>query len=624
MCGIAGLLQLEGRNTATSNALQAVQAALVHRGPDDYGVYVDDHITLLHQRLSVIDVSHLGHQPYQSEDGRYVLVFNGEIYNFKELQEKYLSGITLRSHSDTEVLLHMLIEKGAQAISLLKGMFAFAFWDMTEKELLLARDPFGKKPLYFRERNGGLEFASELRSLLSMDQGSAELDQAALTQFLAYEYVPSPATGVKGVRQVPMGHWVKINPSGIEEEAWWTPQFTPKIKMTEKKALEHFDALLGQAVERRLIADVPIGLFLSGGLDSTTIGWYMRQCSHGEIHSCSIGFEDSSFDESKYIFMAAESLGTTHHHENFTLASCKQMWEEMGDKLDVLLADPSFIPTYQVSKLAARYMKVVLDGDGSDELLGGYGTFTAARVAQQLTWVPENIWRLLQAAAYVLPVSHRYFSWDFKVKSFLRGTGQPLDIRNQVWLGAFDASELVELLTPDYRQYIAGVYQNIEELRGTTDGLDVTDMISLLYVMQYMHNDILVKLDRATMYASLEARTPFLDVDLADFLMKLPADMKHDKVLLKRLMRGRIPDPIVNRTKKGFGIPIGRWLGGPLFLWMSTVLSDENIAAAGIVRPEKVKQLMEEHQTGRRDHRKKLWTLIVLHVWYEKMLNTSA
>jgi asparagine synthase (glutamine-hydrolysing) len=596
-------------------------ATVRHRGPDDAGVYLDRDFGAGFRRLSILDLSPAGHQPMTTPDGRWTIVFNGEIYNFKELREKYCAGVKLRSTSDTEVLLQVLAQRGKEALSELRGMFALALWDTERRRLLLARDPFGKKPLYFAERGTTFLFASEIKALLSSPAiGTVEPDRAALAKYFLYEYVPGPATGFAGIRQLLPGHVLEVTEQGVTTQAWWQPAYEPKLAVPEQEAAARFDELLRQAVARRMIADVPVGLLLSGGIDSTTIGWYMREASSAPIHSFSISFAERTFNEASYARQAAASLGTEHHDLRFGLKEFHEAVAETTPLMDVPFGDASLLPTYTVSKLARSQITVALDGDGSDELLGGYGTFQAAELAEKLPRLWQGVWQGMAAAAQLLPTNYRDFSFDFKVKSFLRGLGEPLPYRNQVWLGSFTPAETAGLLQPAWRLAPADLTADIARLVPQLKSLDAFDAVSLMTVHHYLANDILVKLDRASMFVSLEARTPFLDVDAASYVMRLPAGFKRNKYLLKKVMRGRIPDAIIDRPKKGFGIPLGWWLKGPLYEWASSVLEHKKLAAHGILNPAPVRRLLAEHRHGKADHRKKLWTLLAWQLWYDAWL----
>jgi asparagine synthase (glutamine-hydrolysing) len=554
---------------------------------------------------------------------RFTLVFNGEVYNYRELAKRYLSQIKLRSGSDTEVLLQLLALYGVQSLPWLRGMFAFALWDAIERQLFLARDPFGKKPLYYYQRGNLFCFASEVKALLVHPAVPRRADRTALSKYFLYEYVPAPATGFQDIRQLPAGSWLTVQETGMQQERWWQPRFLPKRDVPLEQATKELDGHLQTAVERRLVADVPVGLFLSGGLDSTTLLWYVRQLVKSPLHTFSVGFAERSFNESHFARMAAEAFGTVHHHVPFSLATFHSTVQLLQDNLDVPLADASLLPMYVVSQAAREHITVGLDGDGSDELFGGYGTFQAAQVAAKLRWLPKNIIYALQSTARFLPTRHRYFSADFKIKSFVRGLGYPLPYQNQIWLGSFSDQELPLLLQAGLPE-VTNVFEDIDAVVADAQLLGITDMVSLFTLEHYLQNDILVKLDRASMAFGLEARTPFLDVDVAEFALKLPVAFKRDKRILRYLMRSRLPKAILDRPKQGFAIPLGMWLRGPLKSWAEGVLKPQKLAADGVLKPDFVSRLWQEHQAGKADWRKQLWTLIVFQLWYDQWIEGRA
>lgn len=613
MCGIIGIVTQQKKSVSQADFRAACQS-LIHRGPDDGGEFFGNSVALGHRRLSILDLSSAGHQPMSTPDGRYTIVFNGEIYNYQELRDQYLGDVSLISTSDTEVLLHLLARFGFQSLPWLKGMFAFALWDRDTEKMWLARDPFGKKPLYYMQTAEEFVFASEIKAILAYQQSPPSFNDASQERYFFHEYVPSPATAFTGIAQLPMGHYLMLDSQRtIHITQWWRPLFQPKLMITERQALTTMDELLSQAVQRRMVADVPVGVFLSGGLDSTTIAWYMKRASRGDLHSCSISFSEPTFDESSFITQAATQLQTIHHAAHFEAAQVPVLLPRLMVQMDTPLADASLLPTFVVSTLAREHMKVVLSGDGADELCGGYGTFQAAEMAERLSYVPSPVWQLIEFLVRYLPVSHDYFSFDFKLKSFVRGLTYSLARRNQIWLGSFSPTEISHLLQrPQLSE--KELFVEVDTVARSCQGLNTFDAVSNLTIHQYLQDDILVKLDRATMMVGLEARVPFLDLDLAEFILKLPVRFKQNKYLLKKLMRGRIPDAIINRPKKGFGLPLGHWMQTELKSWLVASLSQERVEAMGW-RWGYVQELLHEHLTSRVDHRKKLWTLLVWLTW---------
>lgn len=617
MCGIAGIWDRAGKGI-DQKSIRSMQGALLHRGPDSKGLYVDRNAAFAHARLSIIDLSDAAAQPFVSPDGRYVLVFNGEIYNYQELKKEHFPSQMFVSNSDTEVLLHMLIRFRERAFPLLRGMFAFAFFDTQEQTLLIAADPFGKKPLFYASVGDVFLFASEPKAILASGYVSPSADLDALAQYALHEYCPSPHSGFRAIKTIGAGSYMNISLLGTEEKKWWNLQTEPKYTMSFTQAMRRFDDLLGKAVARRMVADVPVGLFLSGGLDSSTIAWYMRKLRPEEpIYSCSVGFESKSFNEDEIASRVASHFSFSHESITFTPDTFLQSLREIVPLMDIPFADVSLLPTYAVSKLARKHMKVVLDGDGSDELLGGYGTFAAYELAHQLRFIPKEVFRAMLFTAHaLLPVSHDYFSLEFKIKSFLRGISYPPERNLQIWLGAFTDREMHRLMSPQARQSLATVFQAVDTAvpRDITDSFD---RASLYHASAYLNRDILVKIDRATMAVGLEARTPFLDTDVAEFLLRLPASYKRNKRILRKLMKDRLPKEVIQRKKQGFGVPTSAWFAEELLPFVKRTLSQDRIEEVGVFEYSTVYRIVKEHEKKAFDHRKKIWTIIAFQLWYE-------
>lgn len=622
MCGIVGIFNRQTLAQPELDRLRHMRDTIAYRGPDQAGEFIQGPIALGIRRLSIIDLKS-GTQPISSADGRYTIVYNGEIYNYRQLRQRLTKQFTFHTSSDTEVLLYHYIRFGPEGLSQLNGMFACAIWDNDTHELFLARDRFGKKPLYYQLLpDNTFVFGSEIKTILDFSKKRPALDRQALTRYLLFEYIPDNDTPFTPIKKVPAGGWLRIHQQQIEQKQWWNVYPYPTDYQGDfshpKKTL---DELLNQAVHDRMIADVPVGVLLSGGIDSTTITWYMRQHTR-HLHSFSVGFEDKSFNESGYAKLAAQSLQTEHHHVSFTLDSFHQALEAILPKLDEPLADASLLPSYIVSREAKRHVTVVLDGDGADELFYGYDTFPAYELSLHYQRLPKQLKTVFEQIINTLPTSHRYFSWDFRLKSFLRGMPFPNEIRNQVWLGSFSDKELTNVLTTEWQAGLADLYQPIVKFTRPLTKLKPLERLSLVYLVHYLQGDLLPKIDRATMYASLEGRTPFLDPRLVSFVLQLPQSAKYrfpqGKRILRSLMRGRIPQMIVDRKKQGFGIPLGVWLRGPLRQLMESTLSPAKLEAVGIVRPEAVATLIREHLQAKADHRKKLWTLMILHWWWKR------
>ena len=623
MCGIVGILNKNG--TAVDRAvLERMTRRLIHRGPDDEGFYLDGAIGLGFRRLSIIDLSG-GHQPMSTPDGRHTIVFNGEIYNFPELRsELEKGGEAFQTHSDTEVLLRLFVREGERCLSRLNGMFAFAIWDRLEKSLFLARDRMGKKPLYLWETASHFAFASECKSFLEHPQFSKTLDPNALNHFFQYEYVPAPLSIFQNVRKLPQGHFLTYRGGETTIRRYWdVPLVERREVIPEPEAACRLFGLIDSAVERRLISDVPLGVLLSGGLDSSAIVAMMaRHRSGREIKTFTIGFREKSYDESAYAKSISDRFGTDHHVQELTEEKLLEIIPEAVSFLDEPFADYSIFPTWLLSKFTRQKMTVALGGDGGDELFAGYPTFFADRVARIFNTLPSPLKKLVAWMAARLPVSDRDMSLDFMVKIFLQGASFPPVVRNQVWLGAFGPEERRSLfLHPPPSDPLDLVSEVMKNCRSSDPG----DRILYFYQKFYLCDDILVKTDRASMATSLEVRAPLLDVNVVEFAASLPFSYKlkgtKKKYIFNKLLEPLLPEEILNRKKKGFGIPLSAWLRGKLKERMLETLAPEKIRREGLFRPEFVNQLVQEHLAGKRNHRKPLFALLMFEWWREKYLD---
>ncbi|MCX8112017.1 MAG: asparagine synthase (glutamine-hydrolyzing) [Bacteroidia bacterium] len=609
MCGIAGFWG-EGGETVGHKMISTLR----HRGPDYQGVWSEGPVTLAHARLSILDLDPRSHQPFFSADRRYVIVFNGEIYNFQELREQLRKkGVVFRTTSDTEVLVEAYAQWGRGMLDKLRGMFAFAIYDRLEKTFFLARDPMGKKPLYYTFREGLFAFASEMKALWQHPQIPRQLSLSALHAYLILDYVPTPLAISEGVFKLEGGHYMVVKEGKlIGHGMYWDPPMPEEKAPSLSEAVRRLDALLAEAVRLRLVADVPVGIFLSGGIDSSTVAWYAQQHSESPILSFSIGFTERSYDESDYAQKVAKRLGTDHHAAILTPQKALELVEEVFPLMDEPFADASIIPTYFLSQFARQRVIVALGGDGGDELQAGYPTFIADRYAGLLSWIPRGgISWLGWIAERTLPPSDDDIALDFKVRQFLRGfTGSPVE-RHTRWLSSFLPEELSQLLKPDF---VKGAEQSLELLLNRyTDRMPQSAPLwaktAYLYYKTYLQDDILVKVDRASMYNALEVRAPLLDREVVRFLASLPLSYRRrgseTKFLLKKLMQGRLPDEILFRPKKGFGVPLPRWLREEL----RAPIEAELLRPDPWFRPEALKSLWEAHQQRRSNLRKLLWNL---------------
>jgi asparagine synthase (glutamine-hydrolysing) len=589
-------------------------SAMLHRGPDDEGAVQLDGVTLGMRRLSIIDIEG-GHQPMHNEDSTVWVVQNGEIYNHPELRDLLVaSGHTFNTESDTEVLVHGYEQWGEEMVERLNGMFAFAVLDRRSGSVLLARDRMGIKPLHYAIDGKRLVFASELKALLRDRSLRRGIDPEALDQYLAYEFVPSPASIVRGIGKLQPAHTLlwSVADGTHRLRRYWSPELgVGDGRRNVDEEGERLRAVLRESVRKELISDVPLGVFLSGGIDSSAVAAMMTQLG-GEVKSFSVGFADRSFDESSHARLVARHLGTEHHELTLEPEMLLGLIPRLPDLLDEPLGDASIIPTYLLSEFTRRHVKVALGGDGGDELFAGYPTLQAHRLASYYVRAPRVLReRLVEPVVRRLPVSRGNLSFDFRAKRFVSGAAHSVAERHQRWMGSFAAEERAALLSRDVRREV-----ELGEVHA-----DPLNQVLLMDMRLYLENDILVKLDRASMMASLEGRVPLLNNDFVEYATHLPLNMKlrglRSKFLLKRALRGLLPESILNRPKKGFGIPVAHWFRGPLKEQMMSVLSPERIRREGFFDPAAVASLVSDHLEGRRDSRKQLWTLFAFELWHE-------
>jgi asparagine synthase (glutamine-hydrolysing) len=626
ICGVAGGDPAGGREQ-----VERMCSAMVHRGPDDEGTVHVDGVSLGMRRLSIIDLEG-GHQPMHNEDSTVWVVQNGEIYNHLELRELLIAaGHSFNTQSDTEVLVHGYEEWGEELVERLNGMFAFAVLDRRKGAVLLARDRMGIKPLHYAIDGKRLVFASELKALLCDPSLRNGIDPVALDDYLAYEFVPSPSSIVRGISKLRPAHTLTFSVADGTHRlrSYWSPELNFGSSTRQRSLEDECEALrsvLRESVRKELISDVPLGVFLSGGIDSSAVTAMMTQLG-GDVKSFSVGFADRSFDESGYARQVALHLGTEHRELTLEPSMLLGLIPQLPSILDEPLGDASIIPTYLLSQFTRRHVKVALGGDGGDELFAGYPTLQAHRLAAYYLKAPRVLREgLVEPVVRRLPVSRGNLSFDFRAKRFVGGAAYSPAERHQRWMGSFVAEERTALLSEEMRHQLSA--NGSRELDfGQAAYADPLNQVLLMDMRLYLENDILVKLDRASMMASLEGRVPLLNNDFVEYATQLPLNMKlrglRSKFLLKRALRGILPDQILNRPKKGFGIPVAHWFRGPLREQMLSVLSPDRIARKGFFEARGVQQLIDDHLSGRRDNRKQLWTLFAFDLWHDGYLELS-
>ena len=623
MCGIAGFLSFEAPPDRA--VLERMTRAIAHRGPDDEGHHLEGPAALGFRRLSIIDLSS-GHQPMTAQGC--TVVFNGEIYNYQPIRaELEKKGHVFHTTSDTEVLLHAYLEWETACVDRLEGMFAFALWNPRKRQLFAARDRFGKKPFYWARVGTTFLFGSELKALVQHPLCPRKLDGAALRRYLAFEYVPTPDSIFEGVHKLEASSALLVDERGVTERRFDPlpePEARPLLdgltpRSVDEAALK-LRELLAAAVKRRLVSDVPLGVFLSGGIDSSAVtAFAAREVSR--LKTFSIGFEEGTFDESHHARRAADAFGTDHYEQRLSSRDCLDLVPTLAEQLDEPFADSSYVPTFLLSRFTRQKVTVALGGDGADELFAGYDTFVAHPAGQVWGSVPRAMQQLAWAFAKKLPTSTGYMSLDFKVKTFLKGASYDEPYRHQAWIGSFTPDAIQGLLQPHWRSPgdpLRDVYAPIDAFQALTRATGL-DRALRYYIHTYLKDDILVKVDRASMAASLEVRAPFLDRELSRWVVTLPTALKlrglERKWLLKRALRGIVPDELLDRKKHGFALPVATWLRGPLLPLLNDLLSASSLAQTGIFEPVAVRTLIEEHAQGLADHRKQLWTILMFELW---------
>lgn len=615
MCGIAGYIGPEITGT-----LEQMTAALAHRGPDASGFW-HDHATGVHfghRRLSIVDHAG-GGQPMISADGQLVLIFNGEIYNGAELRRQLESRghRFVTGHSDTEVLLHGYREWGHDLPGRLNGMWTFVIFDRRHGCLFGSRDRFGEKPLFYCEQPDTFLFGSELSALRHHPATPRNLSGTALRKYFGYGFIPAPHSILEGVCKLPAGHnfTLHVATRRLEVRRYW--EFTLEPSENEPKDPvgswgEELRNLLDQAVRRRLVADVPVGVFLSGGIDSSAVtAFAARHVPAGQLATFSLGFNEASFDESPHARQVAQHFATDHHTEMLDLESARALLPEIAARLDEPMGDPSLLPTYLLSRFTRRHVTVALSGDGGDELFAGYDPFRALRAAAAYSrWVPRPVHQAISLLATCLPVSHRNMSTDFKIKRTLRGLGYPPRLWLPLWMAPLDPRELAELFHEPID--LEEVYSEAIAAWDSCRSVDPVDGTLQFFTRLYLQDDILVKLDRASMMHGLEARTPFLDNDVVNFARKLPTRWKfrngQSKIMLKAALKSVLPQDVLRRKKKGFGIPAGLW-------FKENTFKIESATIPGGLCAEFTRRAWTEHQAGRKDQRAFLWNDWLLKAW---------
>ncbi|MFA4991731.1 MAG: asparagine synthase (glutamine-hydrolyzing) [Candidatus Omnitrophota bacterium] len=633
MCGICGKVSM--RDDISEGLLRGMCGTLVHRGPDDEGIYMNGpgggasgvRAGLGHRRLSVIDISPAGHQPMSNEDENVWIVMNGEIYNFMEIRDQLIrKGHVFKSHSDTEVVIHLYEEKGADCVNYLRGAFAFALWDDKKERLIICRDRVGKKPLYYAYRNKSFIFGSEIKAILADPAVTAEVNRPAVTDYLTYGYTPTPETMFKGIMKFPPAHFMIYEKGDIRFEKYWDLDFSRKIKISEGEYCRRTMELLEESTKIRLISDVPLGAFLSGGIDSSAVVYMMSRLSSRPVKTFSIGFEEKSHSELKYAGIVARRFNT-EHHEYIVKPDAIELLPKLVWHYNEPYADSSNLPSYYVAKMTRQEVTVALNGDGGDEDFGGYERFMAARYAEYFSRLPGFLREAVKGVVSAFPDSIEPNNFPRKLKRFILMTDRPYRVRHYNWMSIFRDFEKDLIFTDGFREEIRGrdsfCYLNgaFERCRSR----DIVDLVMSADIRTNLLDDLLVKMDVATMANSLEGRSPFLDHKMMEFAASIPADVKIKgarlKYILKKALSGALPKEILSRGKMGFGIPIDKWFRVELKDYSREILLGDKSAGRGYFKIAAVRKMLDDHACGRANHGARIWSLLNLELWHRMFMD---
>lgn len=645
MCGITGFLDIRGGKLQNRRIIAAMTQVLAHRGPNAEGMWQssDGVANMGHRRLSIIDLSPTGAQPMLSMDGRYALIFNGEIYNFQELRDILLTeGASFVGTSDTEVLLMALIRwGGGLTLSRLNGMFTFAFWDDYERTMLLARDRFGEKPLYYGWQSGVFFFGSELKALARHPSFRREIDRDVLSLFMRFNYVPSPWCIFQGVHKLPPGHFLKVVPGkgAVASEAYWcfrdiaANRQVRQIDANDNGFIDELDTCLRKAVRMRMLADVPLGAFLSGGIDSSVIVALMQVQSSRPVKTFTIGFWEAPYNEAQDAACVARHLGTEHHEYYISNHECLDMIGRIPDYYDEPFADSSQIPTAFVSQFTSRHVTVALSGDAGDEFWGGYNRYIwTSRLWPRLQRIPRGVRRILANIIYqrspaqwedLLLCANRFLPSRLRV----RGGGEKMH-KLALALAVRNPDEMYRSFVSQWQDPSVILCESHEtrflddHLAAVPSNLDYIERMMYLDTLTYLPDDILCKVDRASMAVGLEVRVPFLDNNLVDLAWSLSNEVRLHRGIskwpLRQVLKRYLPEVAFERPKLGFGIPIGEWMRGPMREWVEDMLSDDRLRNGGFFQPEVVRKEWELHLSGRFNRQHSLWSILMFQAWLHR------
>jgi len=629
MCGIAGFTQFN-HQFGNEQTLEKMGNAILHRGPDAGGVYLKDKIGFCHRRLSIIDLSESGNQPMVSHDGRYIIVFNGEIYNFLSLRKELeKQNYPFKTHTDTEVLLALYEQMGKDVLDKINGMFAFAIWDTTKQTLFIARDRIGKKPLYYYKKDNDIVFASELKAMLTLPEIPRNIRIDAVYDFFAYQYIPDPKTIFENIYKLEPGHYLEISKNSFKKTKYWDISFSKQSKHSEIQIKEELQQLLNECTKKRMISDVPLGAFLSGGVDSSGIVAMMTKNSESKVTTCSIGFDSEQFNETEFAKVVADQYHT-NHHELTEHQHVKDGLEKIVSFFDEPFADPSLVPTFYVSELARQKVTVAIAGDGGDEVFAGYTKYTTDNIENNLRKLFPKIIRTTLLPTFASLLGKINNTYCKKGSSLLKSLS--LDPAMGFYISNSQITDnLWQRITTDETKNKLGSYhpsQISTDYYGQCDGKDHLSKILYTDMKTYLPGGILVKADRMSMANSLEVRAPILDYKLIEFAATLPSSLKYNKgekkYILKEAFKEFLPDDILYRKKMGFEIPLADWLRNEIKSLAEQKLFNSSGGLCDYFKTNEIKKLWDQHQSGKRDNSIPLWSMLMFQMWWDKYMQPAA
>lgn len=623
MCGIVGKVYVDQKRRVTEAEITRMCQAVKHRGPDDQGVVTLGQVGLGNRRLAVIDLSPAGHQPMATPDKKVWITFNGEIHNFLELRKRLeRQGVRFRTHTDTEVILVLYQKYGERCLKYLRGQFAFAIWDEKKKELFAARDRLGINPFKYYYDGKRFLFASELKAILTDDSVPREPDYQAIDEYLTYQYVPAPKTGFKGIAKLPAAHYLILKDGKLTTRRYWDLSYEKKDDFSEEEWIERIRAKLDESVRLRMISDAPLGAFLSGGTDSSAVVYYMSKNSTRPVETFSIGFPEQDYDETRYAKLIAERFGT-HHHEFEVKPEALKIFSVLVRQYEEPYADSSGLATYYLAQMTRQHVTVALDGDGGDENFAGYPWYTAHRVVNLYDRVP----RLLREGV-IRPVLTRTLSGTTtlarRARIFLETHAQQPGIRHSQYMAYFTEQEKERLYGERLRTIRSqfDARQFLQQLHERAKAIDPLDQIFWVDIHSYLPDDLLVKVDIATMAHGLEARPPLLDHEFVELTARIPSHLKERlgfrKYIFKKALRGILPPAILSRKKQGFGVPLKHWFRHELKDFAHDLLLSRQALSRGLFSRRGIANLLAEHETGVANHGRRIWALATLEQWFKE------